>query len=73
MGQEHWEYYQDEKKEWRSRFVASNGRILFMSSESYRTKGDMTEAIDILEKTARDNINNGTERRLVKFDPAGGW
>ena len=33
-----WEFYQDARKEWRWRRIASNGRIVGASSEGYSTR-----------------------------------
>lgn len=36
------DYYQDRKKEWRWRLIASNGRIVAESGEGYKHKGSCT-------------------------------
>jgi len=33
-----WEFYQDSRKEWRWRRIASNGRIVGASSEGYSSR-----------------------------------
>jgi uncharacterized protein len=46
----HFELYQDAKKEWRWRFVATNGRIIAATSEGYRTDTDCINGIRILQE-----------------------
>ena len=57
MQQEHWEYYTDVDGQWRSRFVAANGKILFVASEGYHNKEDMLGAIDVLESAIRYTVH----------------
>jgi len=38
MAQDHWEFYQDAKGEWRWRHVAANGKIVGASAEGFKTR-----------------------------------
>lgn len=38
-----WEFYQDERGEWRWRRIASNGRIVGASTQGYVNKSDCIE------------------------------
>ena len=45
--------YQDRTKpesEWRWRFIASNGKTIAMSSESYKNQSDCEHSRDIIQK-----------------------
>ncbi len=43
------EVYADTKKEWRWRFVSSNGRILAVSSEGYKAEKDCLTCIKVVQ------------------------
>lgn len=43
------ETYQDNKNEWRWRFVATNGRIIAVSSEGYRAEPDCVNGINLVQ------------------------
>ena len=44
--------YRDKKKEYRWRLIATNGKIICVSSESYKTRRSAEESFDLV----RDNI-----------------
>jgi uncharacterized protein YegP (UPF0339 family) len=44
------ELYKDNAGEYRWRFVASNGKIIAVSSESYKAKADCEHGIDLVKK-----------------------
>jgi hypothetical protein len=46
------ETYQDNKSEWRWRFVAGNGRIIAVASEGYRSEADCLNGIRIVKDEA---------------------
>lgn len=43
------EVYQDNKDEWRWRYVASNGRIIADSGEGYSRKEDCLHGIELMK------------------------
>ncbi len=43
------ECYQDNKSEWRWRFVSGNGRIIAVTSEGYRSESDCLAGIRLLQ------------------------
>lgn len=63
-----WEYYKDNKGEWRSHFTAENGEILFVSSEGYINKQEMFHAIELLEVAMRMTVINGTYSLLPRIE-----
>jgi uncharacterized protein YegP (UPF0339 family) len=48
------EVYEDKKKEWRFRIVASNGRIIADSGEGYHNKKDCLENIESIETCIKE-------------------
>lgn len=42
-------YQQASNNQWRWRFVASNGKIIAMSSEAYHNKADCRHGIDLIK------------------------
>lgn len=46
------EKYRDAAGELRARVVASNGKILFVTSESYKDERDLDNAIMLLQESA---------------------
>lgn len=52
----YFEIYKDSSGGWRWRFVASNGKIIAMSSEAYVHKSDAEHGIDLLKQHARDAV-----------------
>jgi uncharacterized protein YegP (UPF0339 family) len=42
------QFYEDEAGEFRSRIVAKNGNILFVSSEGYKNRADCEHAAELL-------------------------
>jgi uncharacterized protein YegP (UPF0339 family) len=46
------ELYEDKAKEHRWRAKAANGKIIGVSSEGYKAKGDAERAIDLIRKGA---------------------
>lgn len=42
------QYYKDANNEWRWRIIASNGRVIGVSSESYKKKSDCMRSIHIV-------------------------
>lgn len=46
------------RREWRWRFKASNGRIIFASSEGYRNRGDAIFSIGIARRSASAEIRD---------------
>lgn len=60
MQNDKWEIYQDNKKEWRWRRTASNGKIVGRSTEGYKKEADCI-------KNAEHFGYNG------KYNPAGQW
>ena len=52
------EVYQDSKKEFRWRFLSSNGRIIAVASEGYRSEADAVRGIELMQQDApRSPIN----------------
>ena len=49
MGQR-FELYKDKIGEWRWRFIASNNKIIAVSSEGYKNRGDAEHGIDLMRK-----------------------
>src|SRR5262245_61294073 len=47
------EYYQDTKKEYRWRLIASNGRDMARSSEGYKTKAAAEQGFDLIRTGAK--------------------
>jgi uncharacterized protein YegP (UPF0339 family) len=47
------EFYQDKAKEYRWRLKASNGNIMAVSSEGYKTKAAAEKAFDLVHKGAK--------------------
>jgi hypothetical protein len=48
----HFKVYRDSKLEYRWRFTASNGRIIAVSSESYKNKSDCEHGIALVRRDA---------------------
>ena len=44
-----YEVHKDASKQWRWRYVAANGKIIAVSSESYVGKGDCLRSIEIMK------------------------
>ena len=42
------EIYRDAAGEWRGRLKAANGRIIWMTSESYKNRRDAVRAVELL-------------------------
>jgi len=40
MAEDRWEFYKDNRGEWRWRRIAPNGKIVGASSEGYKNKAD---------------------------------
>lgn len=49
--------YQDQQRQWRWRYTASNGRIIAMSSEAYWNKQDCLSAIAIMKASANSPVH----------------
>ena len=56
MGIEKTIVYKDKKKEWRFKLIAGNGKVIAVSSESYKSKRACERAIDIIDMGVWDNI-----------------
>jgi len=41
--------YRDSQNEWRWKFISTNGRVIFQSSESYKKRNAMLNSIDIAQ------------------------
>lgn len=54
MGEYKFEIYRDATNEYRWRFLAPNGNITAMASESYKNKADCEKALGSLRMEARD-------------------
>lgn len=61
------EIYKDKKDEWRARFRAGNGEIVWVTSEGYVDKSDCNDAIDIIEFAIKDTIS-GHDNLPVQFN-----
>lgn len=48
----YYQLYKDANQQWRWRFVASNGRIIAVSSESYYNKSDCLNGIALMKASA---------------------
>lgn len=46
------EVFQDNKKEWRWRFVSRNSRIIAVASEGYKTETDCVNGIRLMQEEA---------------------
>lgn len=44
------ETYKDKRGEFRWRFISSNGKIIAISSESYKAKSDCQHGIDLIKR-----------------------
>jgi uncharacterized protein YegP (UPF0339 family) len=62
-----WETYKDNAGEFRARFRAGNGEVVFVTSEGYQNEGDLEEAIELLESTIRNTVGNGSYSRLPRL------
>ena len=49
-------YYQDQKGEWRWRLKAANGKIVADSAESYTTKQECRDDIELVKKAATSPV-----------------
>ena len=45
----YYQIYIDQSREWRWRYVSSNGRTIAVSSESYVNKSDCIRSVDIMK------------------------
>ncbi len=45
------ELFRDKRSEWRWRFRATNGRIVFITSEGYKNRKDAIAAMDLARST----------------------
>lgn len=52
MADPEFEVYKDTREEWRWRFQASNNKIIAVSSEGYKNKGDCVHGIELVKKEA---------------------
>lgn len=59
-----WIVYRDRKKEWRFRYVARNGQITAVSSESYKRKASAYKALASL-------MRNGAKAAVFEIGPSG--
>jgi uncharacterized protein YegP (UPF0339 family) len=46
-----YEVHQDSSRQWRWRYVASNGKIIAVSSEAYVGKADCLRSIEIMKES----------------------
>lgn len=51
--------YKDQKSEWRWRYVASNGRVIGVSSEGYINKADCQAAIALMKGSNAAPVREG--------------
>lgn len=57
------EVYADKRGEWRWRFAASNGRIICVSSEGYRTRRGCRRSLRLV----MDALGRGPPMRVVEL------
>jgi uncharacterized protein YegP (UPF0339 family) len=60
------EIYQGGDKQWRVRIIAKNGRILFMSSESYTRKHWARNAVDTLISGIVSGVRDGYRVEVIE-------
>jgi uncharacterized protein YegP (UPF0339 family) len=48
----HFEFYRDERNEWRWTLIAANGRTIADSGEGYKNQGDMLKGIALVRGSA---------------------
>lgn len=48
----HYTMYQDQQRQWRWRYTASNGKIISVSSEAYWHKSDCEHSIAIMKSSS---------------------
>lgn len=49
--------YRDEKQEWRWRLIASNGRIVAVSGEGYKTRAGLNKGIAAVKKSGEAELD----------------
>ena len=54
-----YEVHKDASQQWRWRYVASNGRIIAVSSESYEGKADCLRSIEIMKGSKQSPTEEG--------------
>lgn len=60
------EHYQDNRNEWRWRFVARNGRTIAVASEGYRSEADCLNGIRLMQEEAPTAPLNRIETATVR-------
>ncbi|MEM1353388.1 MAG: DUF1508 domain-containing protein [Planctomycetota bacterium] len=48
--------YKDSQYQWRWRYVASNGRIIGVSSEAYHNKSDCLHSINLMKASSNATV-----------------
>lgn len=51
-----YEYYRDNVNQWRWRYIASNGKTIAVSSESYVNEQDCLTSIGLVKKSSNDPV-----------------
>jgi uncharacterized protein len=51
-----YQIYQDERQQWRWRYVASNGRTIAISSQAYANKNDCLKSIAIMKASGTSPV-----------------
>lgn len=57
-----YELYRDSKKEYRWRLIATNSKIIAVSSEGYINKADCEHAIDLVKSSGSSQTVDRTEK-----------
>ncbi|WCM28130.1 DUF1508 domain-containing protein [Sphingomonas sp. QA11] len=56
MSVSYYNLYQDTQRLWRWKYVASNGKTIAVSSESYYAKSDAQHGIDLMKNSKLDPV-----------------
>lgn len=56
MSVSYYNLYQDTQRYWRWKYVASNGKTIAVSSESYYNKSDAQHGIDLVKASKTDPV-----------------
>jgi len=56
MSVAYYDLYQDTQRYWRWKYIASNGRTIAVSSESYVNKADAQHGINLMKNSKNDPV-----------------
>lgn len=62
------EIYRDREVKWRARFKASNGNIVWVTSEGYESRRSLDRAVELLLNSDSDTRVVNLERELENDD-----